>query len=73
MEPRTLVLKVEGMMCAHCQGRVENALNALEGVSAQVDLDQGTATVTLTQPVDRETLVKAVTDAGYTVTQVEEG
>ena len=61
----TVVLKIEGMMCAHCQAHVSKALNDLEGVSAAVDLENGTATVT-----DVETLKKAVVDAGYTVTGV---
>ena len=36
------LMKIEGMMCAHCSGRVEKALNALEGVTATVDLAAGT-------------------------------
>ena len=66
----TVVLKVEGMMCAHCQAHVSKALNDLEGVSAAVDLENGTATVTCPDGTDVETLKKAVTDAGYTVTGV---
>ena len=41
---RTLL--IEGMMCAHCQAHVTDALNALEGVSAVVDQKAGTAVVT---------------------------
>ena len=59
-------------MCTHCQGRVEKALNALEGVTASADWEKGTATVTLSAPVDRETLKKAVADGGYTVTEIRE-
>ena len=66
----TVVLNVEGMMCAHCQAHVSKALNDLEGVSAAVDLENGTATVTCPDGTDVETLKKAVTDAGYTVTGV---
>ena len=66
----TVVLKIEGMMCAHCQAHVSKALNDLEGVSAAVDLENGTATVTCPDGTDVETLKKAVTDAGYTVTGV---
>lgn len=63
-------LKVEGMMCMHCKAHVEKALLAVEGVSAvAVDLDKKTATVTLTADVSTELLVRAVTDAGYTVVQ----
>ena len=67
-EGETLTLTVEGMMCVHCQGRVERALNALEGVTASADWEKGTAAVTLTARVDREVLKKAVADAGYEVT-----
>ena len=66
----TVVLKIEGMMCAHCQAHVSKALNDLEGVSAAVDLENGTATVTCPDGTDVETLKKAVTGAGYTVTGV---
>jgi len=66
----TVVLKVEGMMCTHCQAHVSKALNDLEGVSAAVDLENGTATVTCPDGTDVETLKKAVADAGYTVTGV---
>lgn len=65
------VLTIEGMMCGHCTGRVEQALNALQGVKAEVSLDNKTATVTATEDVSEETLVKAVTDAGYTVVDVQ--
>jgi len=59
------VMKIEGMMCPHCQAHVEKALNALEGVTATVDLQAGTATVK--GDVSDEILTKAVTDAGYKV------
>ncbi|MBR4539339.1 MAG: heavy metal translocating P-type ATPase [Clostridia bacterium] len=61
-------LKVEGMMCMHCSGRVQKALEAIDGVaSANVSHETGTAVVTLTQNVADEVLKKAVTDAGYQV------
>ena len=66
----TVVLNVEGMMCTHCQAHVSKALNDLEGVSAAVDLENGTATVTCPDGTDVEILKKAVADAGYTVTGV---
>ena len=66
----TKTMKIEGMMCPHCSGRVEKALNALEGVTAVVDLQAGTATVTMTAEVSDEVLTKAVVDAGYEVTSV---
>ena len=63
-------LIVEGMSCSHCSGRVEKALNALEGVSASVDLDSKTARVTLSAPVEDAVLKKAVEDAGYEVSAI---
>ena len=62
-------MKIEGMMCAHCSGRVEKALNDLPGVSATVNLEAGTATVK--GDVSNEVLTKAVADAGYTVTGIQ--
>lgn len=65
----TKTMKIEGMMCAHCSGRVEKALNDLPGVTATVDLAAGTATVS--GDAADEVLAKAVTDAGYTVTGIQ--
>lgn len=61
---------VEGMSCGHCSARVEEALNNLDGVKAEVDLKKKTAYVTLESEVSDETLKKAVEDAGYSVTKV---
>ena len=61
-------LKIEGMMCMHCSGRVKKALEAIDGVeSAQVSHETGTAVVTLSREVPDDVLKKAVTDAGYEV------
>lgn len=65
-------INIEGMHCSHCQARVEQALNSLAGVTAQVNLKKGQATVRLTQPVDDAELIKAVAEAGYTVTAISE-
>ncbi len=68
----TKKLTIEGMMCAHCTGRVEKALSALEGVSAvEMSLEGKSATVTLSADVSDEALTKAVTDAGYEVTGIQ--
>lgn len=61
-------MKIEGMMCAHCSGRVEKALNDLPGVTATVDLEAGTASVA--GDVSDEVLTEAVTGAGYQVTEI---
>lgn len=59
---------VKGMMCQHCQARVKDALDAVEGVEKTVvDLDNGTATVTVSNDIPDDTFVKAITDAGYEV------
>lgn len=65
------ILTVEGMMCTHCSGRVESALNALPGVSAHVDLEKKTATVTAAPEVTDAMLRKAVEDAGYKATKIQ--
>ena len=62
------IMSIEGMMCTHCSGRVESALNALAGVTARVDLEKKTATVTAGAEVSDDALRKAVEDAGYKVT-----
>ena len=68
---KTKVVHIEGMTCMHCSGRVEKALNALDGVEAKVSLSEKTATVNLEAAVSDELLNKAVTDAGYEVTKIE--
>ena len=61
-------LKVEGMMCEHCEARVKKALEAVPGVeSAVASHKDGTAVVTLSQDVPYETLKKAVEDQDYKV------
>jgi heavy metal translocating P-type ATPase len=69
--PMAKTMVIEGMACAHCSGRVEKALNALEGVTATVDLAQKTATITLTGEVSEAALTNAVTAAGYTVVELK--
>ena len=61
-----MTLKIEGMMCKHCQARVEKALKAVPGAEAvTVDLEAKTAEVT--GNAAPEALKKAVLDAGYQV------
>ena len=68
----TKTIKINGMMCSHCTGRVSDALNAIDGVTADVSLDNGgQAVVTLASDVSDETLKKTVTDAGYEVVGIE--
>ena len=63
----TKTMTIEGMMCVHCKANVEKALAAIPGVTAQVDLDAGTAAVTCPETVTDQVLTDAVTEAGYTV------
>lgn len=68
----TKTIKINGMMCSHCTGRVSDALNAIDGVKAEVSLDNGgQAIVEAAEGVTDEMLTKAVTDAGYEVTGIE--
>ncbi len=63
-------MKIEGMMCGHCTGRVDKALNALEGVEATVSLEEKAAYVTLTGDISDELLKKTVEDEGYQVLEI---
>ena len=61
-------MKIEGMMCTHCSGRVKKVLEELPGVSeAIVSHEEGTAIVKLSSEVTDETLKKTVEDQGYKV------
>ncbi len=69
----TKVINIEGMMCNHCTGTVQKALEAVEGVKAvTMSLEQKNATVELASDVADEVLTKAVVDAGYEVKGVTE-
>ena len=59
-------LKIEGMMCQHCQKHVQEALSAMNGVTAvSVDLDGGKADVEATRDISTEEFAKVIADAGY--------
>lgn len=61
----TKTMKVQGMMCKHCVAHVQNALQALPGVTAEVDLAKGCAVITTDGSVTDAQLLQAVCDAGY--------
>lgn len=64
------VLKIEGMMCGHCEMHVKKALEAIEGVvEATADHKAGTATLTLSSDVSDDILKNAVEAEGYSVVQ----
>ena len=65
-------IRIEGMSCAHCQKHVQDALNAIDGVQATVDLEKAVAEVTATKEISDTLLKQAVEDAGYTVRSIEE-
>lgn len=68
----TKIIKVEGMMCAHCQAHVFKALSAVEGVQkVEVSLEDKQAVVTLAKDVADQILMDAVTEAGYTPVSCE--
>lgn len=69
-EEKTMItMKINGMMCPHCQAAVKKALEAFNGVTADVNLEDKAAYIT--GEADKDALVKAVTDAGYEVVSVE--
>ena len=65
-------MMIEGMMCAHCTGRVEKALSAVDGVTAvEMSLEGKSAALTLSKDVDDQALTDAVTEAGYEVVSIQ--
>lgn len=63
--PYSVTLSVEGMTCSKCKARVENALNGIDGVWAQVDLQAGSAQVRMKKTVPDDELYRVVAQAGY--------
>ncbi|MDD7543399.1 MAG: heavy metal translocating P-type ATPase [Peptoniphilaceae bacterium] len=58
-------IQVEGMSCDHCRKHVEEALNAIDGVAAEVNLEKKEARIRICKPVSEEALKQAIEDAGY--------
>jgi Cu2+-exporting ATPase len=68
----TKTMKIEGMMCGHCEARVKKALEGLDAVtSAEVSHEAGTAVVTLNAELDAEVLKKTVEEQDYKVVSIE--
>lgn len=61
---------IDGMMCSHCTGTVDKVLNGIDGVKAEVSLEDKCAYLELSADVSDEVLTKAVTDAGYEVKSI---
>ena len=71
-ERMTKTIKIEGMMCGHCEAAVKKALEALDQVeAAEVSHEAGTAIVTLNGEISDDVLKKAVEEKDYTVTGIE--
>ena len=67
----TKTIKIEGMMCGHCENRVKKALSALDGVAdADVSFEKGTAILSLHDDVKDELIKSAVEEAGYKVLSI---
>ncbi len=62
---------IDGMMCNHCTGMVTKLLNAIEGVSAEVSLENKCAYLEITGDVSEELLTKTITDADFVVKGIE--
>ena len=68
----TKILKIKGMMCGHCEARVKQALESLEGVEeAKVSHEAGTAVVILSAPVDEKLMKQNVEKEGYKVLSIK--
>ena len=71
-ETMTKTMKIEGMMCGHCEARVKKTLEKIEGVAeAKVSHKEGTAIVTLSADIADDVLRKTIEDQDYTVTGIE--
>lgn len=64
-------MKIEGMSCSHCSGRVEMLLNQLDGVTAKVDLEAKTASIDVAGDVSDALLKETVENAGYQVISID--
>ena len=68
VKQRTVV--IDGMTCEHCKARVESRLNALDGVSAKVNLKRKTAVVSMEKEVEDEEIKKAIENVGYEIIEI---
>jgi Cu2+-exporting ATPase len=65
-EKKEMKIKVNGMMCAHCEAHVKKALEAIDGIeSAVASHEENMVTITNSKDVDEALIKAAVTDAGY--------
>lgn len=66
------IIKINGMTCGHCQGKVEKALSSIDGIEAKVDLKKKAATVNLKTHIDDKVLKDAIEEAGFEVVSITE-
>ncbi len=67
----TMTVQIGGMQCASCKNSVLKAINALDGVSAKVNLEKNTATVSFNRPLDAAELTQAIEKRGFEVKHIE--
>ena len=68
---KTIQIQIPNMQSAHCQMRVNTAIKGVQGVHIE-NIDSGLAEINLENPQQEEEVIKAITDAGYTVSGVEQ-
>lgn len=68
VKQRTVI--VEGMTCNHCKSRIESRLNAIDGVSARVNLKKKTALVSMEREVSDQQIREVIENAGYQVAEI---
>ena len=66
----TKVVDIEGMTCGHCKGRVEQALDTIDGAAAEVNLHRNHAVVKMTREVSDDEIRRALAGSGYTITGI---
>lgn len=66
----TKTLIIDGMMCSHCAGRIEKALNGIDGVQAKVELDKKRALVELSKDISDSVFAEVITKAGYQLKEI---
>lgn len=66
------IVEITGMTCAHCQSRAEQALNAVNGVEAKVDLKKNRAIVNLNEGVSDQSLIDALKEVEFEVVSIKE-
>lgn len=64
------VIRIQGMTCSHCAAIVQNALQKSDGISADVNVQTGTATVSYSVPISDAKLRECIENVGYKVTQI---